>query len=317
MELKEVTAVFVREIDHINYLTVIDESGEEQVLAATDSHPFWVVTDEPDLERAASGNADGMYHENIDPGLNGFWVEAKDLREGDVFIGVNGELSTLVSKERVEFAEPITVYNFTVEGNHNYFVIAVEDENGQTSVLVHNVGPVIYDLYGRFPREKPSEQAKRIIENHIARELGKLGLSLDDPLGLRMKLGTLEGIIINAVQDAILNGVSEQAILMALYSKHEKDKPDLAAHLLALRGLRPSGGTDVIEPSDILSAAQKGINNRAQSLGMLNQGIAETQGALHDSLTAAQKATLLRDIYTNPRYGLVVRTPTAPRPPRQ
>ena len=59
MELKEVTAVFVREIDHINYLTVIDESGEEQVLAATDSHPFWVVTDDPDLERAASGYADG------------------------------------------------------------------------------------------------------------------------------------------------------------------------------------------------------------------------------------------------------------------
>ena len=104
----------------------------------TDSHPFWVVTDDPDLERAASGYADGMYHENIDPGLNGFWVEAKDLREGDVFIGANGELSTLVDMECVELDEPIMVYNFTVEGNHNYFVIAVEDENGQTCILVHN-----------------------------------------------------------------------------------------------------------------------------------------------------------------------------------
>jgi len=138
MELKEVTAVFVREIDHINYLTVIDESGEEQVLAATDSHPFWVVTDDPDLERAASGYADGMYHENIDPGLNGFWVEAKDLREGDVFIGANGEWSVFLSANRVEFPDGVTVYNFTVDGNHNYFVLAQDDSFGQTCVLVHN-----------------------------------------------------------------------------------------------------------------------------------------------------------------------------------
>jgi hypothetical protein len=135
---KEVTAVFVREVNHINYLTIVDEHGNEQVIETTDSHPFWVVTDEPDLERAAREYADGMYHENIDPGLNGFWVEAKDLREGDVFIGANGELSTLVSNERVEFPDGITVYNFTVDGNHNYFVIAQVSEYGQTCILVHN-----------------------------------------------------------------------------------------------------------------------------------------------------------------------------------
>jgi len=27
-----------------------------------------------------------LYHENIDPRLNGFWVEAKDLREGDIVL---------------------------------------------------------------------------------------------------------------------------------------------------------------------------------------------------------------------------------------
>ena len=97
---------------------------------------------EPDLSRAARGTVDEngvvLYHENIDPGLNGFWVEAKDLREGDVFLGANGELLTLVSQERVEFEESITVYNFTVDGNHNYFVIAADDVYGQTCVLVHN-----------------------------------------------------------------------------------------------------------------------------------------------------------------------------------
>jgi len=142
VELKEVTAVFVREADHINYLTIEDENGNIQTLEVTDVHPFWVVTDEPDLERAARGLVDEngvwLYHENIGPTDNGFWVEAKDLREGDVFLGANGELSTVVSNERVEFPEGVTVYNFTVDGNHNYFVIAQGDESGQTCVLVHN-----------------------------------------------------------------------------------------------------------------------------------------------------------------------------------
>ena len=65
-------------------------------------------------------------------------VEAKDLREGDVFLGANGELSILVSAERVQFEETIKVYNFTVDGNSNYFVIAKCDPFGQTCILVHN-----------------------------------------------------------------------------------------------------------------------------------------------------------------------------------
>ena len=118
-------------------------------MAVTDAHPFWVVTDDPDLERAAQEYGDGFYHENVEPGLNGFGVEAKDLREGDVLLGANGELLTFVSKERVELEESLTVYNFTVSGNHNYFVFAETDEYGQTCVLVHNG-----DSWGEWLREK-------------------------------------------------------------------------------------------------------------------------------------------------------------------
>ena len=57
---------------------------------------------------------------------------------GDVFIGANGELSTFVAIERVVFPEGIKVYNFTVDGNHSYFVLAEVGEYGQTSILVHN-----------------------------------------------------------------------------------------------------------------------------------------------------------------------------------
>ena len=101
-----------------------------------------MVTDAPDLSRAARSvvNENGviLYHENIESGLNGFWVEAKDLRAGDALLGAKGELSVLVSAERVVFPDGIKVYNFTVDGNHNYFVIAKTDEFGQTCVLVHN-----------------------------------------------------------------------------------------------------------------------------------------------------------------------------------
>jgi hypothetical protein len=58
--------------------TIVDENENVQVLEVTDLHPYWVVTDEPDLERAAREYVNGMWHENIAPGLNGFWVEAKD-----------------------------------------------------------------------------------------------------------------------------------------------------------------------------------------------------------------------------------------------
>ncbi|MDR0338458.1 MAG: HINT domain-containing protein, partial [Planctomycetaceae bacterium] len=79
-----------------------------------------------------------LYHENLGVTEHGYWVEAKDLKVGDVFLGANGEISCPIDKNRVEFPEGVTVYNFTVDGNHDYFVIAQEYEFGQTCVLVHN-----------------------------------------------------------------------------------------------------------------------------------------------------------------------------------
>ena len=79
-----------------------------------------------------------LYHDNISPTEHGFWVEAKDLLVGDVFLGANGELSTLTNIVRVEQEGGIAVFNFEVEGNNNYFILAKEYEYGQTCVLVHN-----------------------------------------------------------------------------------------------------------------------------------------------------------------------------------
>jgi hypothetical protein len=49
VSLKEVTDTFVRTSGHLCYLTTIDEEGDTQVIETTDAHPFWVVTDNPDL----------------------------------------------------------------------------------------------------------------------------------------------------------------------------------------------------------------------------------------------------------------------------
>ena len=74
----------MHESDHINYLTIIDEDGDEQVIETTDSHPFWVLTDDPDFSRGARDYVDEngvvWYHENLDATEYGYWVEAKDLQ---------------------------------------------------------------------------------------------------------------------------------------------------------------------------------------------------------------------------------------------
>jgi hypothetical protein len=218
-------------------LTIEDENGNVQTLEVTDAHPFWVVTDDPDLERAARSVVDEngvwLYHENIGPTENGFWVEAKDLREGDVLLGANGELVTVVSNERVACPDGVTVYNFTVEGNHNYFVLAQTAELGQTSVLVHNAEygqPTVSDRYARNPGESDTAWAKRIIDGYINIEREKRKLT-DIVLTKNLaKLAILENIIIEAVFLAIAYGVPEAAILAALGD---------SKHLTALSVLRP------------------------------------------------------------------------------
>jgi len=142
VELRAVTSTLAKTSDHINYLTIVDENGHEQGIETTDGHPFWVVTNDPDMNRAARDyifeNGSWLYHEDVTPTEHGYWVEAKDLQVGDVFLGANGELSTLTNLVRVEQDGGIAVFNFTVEGNHNYYILAKEYEYGQSCILVHN-----------------------------------------------------------------------------------------------------------------------------------------------------------------------------------
>ncbi len=100
-EEKEVTETYVKQARETVKLTV---DGEE--IETTKGHPVYVE--------------------------NKGYIAASQLRAGDILVDVNGEKHVL-EKVRHELKErPISVYNFAVADNHNYYV-------GKTGVLVHNV----------------------------------------------------------------------------------------------------------------------------------------------------------------------------------
>ena len=59
------------------------------------------------------------------------WIDAIDLRAGDILVRSNGEYVVVEAVEHELLESPITVYNFEVEDFHTYHV-------GSASVLVHN-----------------------------------------------------------------------------------------------------------------------------------------------------------------------------------
>ena len=63
----------------------------------------------------------------------GQWTKAGMLKVGDIILGEDLEKIRIESIEKVQ--KDVTVYNFTVDGTHIYFV-----SNGDKSFLVHNKG---------------------------------------------------------------------------------------------------------------------------------------------------------------------------------
>ena len=92
-------------INKVNRLIELDIDGE--MIQCTETHPFQVK----------------------DKG----WVDACNLKPGDVVYTKNWGTATVQSVNLLEFDEPVEVYNFEVEDCHTYFV-------GKLGFLVHNGG---------------------------------------------------------------------------------------------------------------------------------------------------------------------------------
>jgi hypothetical protein len=107
-ELRPVTALTPPHRDRLLELRI---EGERTPLRPSTSHPFWAK------RRAA------------DPG---HWIEAANLVAGELLETIDGRWVAIQSVAPVD--KPETVYNFTVEEDHDYFV-------GDEGLLVHNFSP--------------------------------------------------------------------------------------------------------------------------------------------------------------------------------
>ena len=113
---KTVLETYIREDSKLIHLMI---NGEENI--TTETHPFYVK--------------------------NQGFIKAGELIVGDELLDVNGNV-LLVEKFNVELTdEPVTVYNFQVEGFHTYHV-------GCFYVLVHNAD------YNQSPKEIMAERTK-------------------------------------------------------------------------------------------------------------------------------------------------------------
>lgn len=103
---KRVTAtIHTKDDKHFTALTIKTALNEE-IIIATDTHPFWA----PDQQR---------------------WVDAGDLHPGDSLRTASGGSATVV--ETRHYAKKQETYDLTVDRIHTYYVLA-----GETPVLVHN-----------------------------------------------------------------------------------------------------------------------------------------------------------------------------------
>ena len=60
------------------------------------------------------------------------WIDACELELGDILVDKTGNDKEITDIKTKIYAEPVTVYNFEVEDNHNYFV-------GEENILVYTI----------------------------------------------------------------------------------------------------------------------------------------------------------------------------------
>lgn len=99
---------------------------EDEVIEVTGGHPFWVVDG---VNLASRPIVDHILYGERGMTPNGRWVNARDLKPGDIFLDYFDNEFTL---ENISYRyDTVTVYNFEVVGTHSYVVSSL-------GVLVHN-----------------------------------------------------------------------------------------------------------------------------------------------------------------------------------
>ncbi len=129
---------------HHGAMVTLHVRGE--TIRATGGHPFWVVRGEDMPTRPLPGHIPAY----VEGGkLEGRWMLAMHLREGDEFLLRDGEIAPLESVEVANAKEQ--VYNFKVAELENYAV-------GIAGILVHNTNKVTGEGAEGAPGEVPGTQ---------------------------------------------------------------------------------------------------------------------------------------------------------------
>jgi len=105
------------------------ETGVEQTITTTLTHPFFVQT-----TRQVAHASEG--HVYAGPLADGYWIDAADLRAGDRLLNDDSSWAEVVSSRTL--AQPLRAYNLTVKDFHTYFVAA---NKNAAPVWVHNDCP--------------------------------------------------------------------------------------------------------------------------------------------------------------------------------
>lgn len=107
LEQQRVTAVIQHTAYALEDVTILDASGKSETIQATLEHPFYVE------------------------GLG--WTGSSHLIAGEHLLEPDGSEATVTSVTTESHPEGVTVYNFTVDTDHTYFV-----DQGGAAVWVHN-----------------------------------------------------------------------------------------------------------------------------------------------------------------------------------
>ena len=113
LEYKKVLQKMSRYADDIYNIKI---EGESKPLAVTSEHPFFIRFN--------------LLRDGFRTDSEGEWREVRDLKAGDEIRLASGLWAKVLE---VKFKGEGQVYNFEVEGNHNYFV-------GNLHLLTHNIG---------------------------------------------------------------------------------------------------------------------------------------------------------------------------------
>ena len=130
-------------------------------IESTSGHPYWVIEGDNLEDRRFETLDHECKPSNM---IRGRWVQAIDLRPGDLLLMSTGKtdlVSSLIVAEKID-----TVYNFEVEDCHNYSV-------GHAGVLVHNGGGAAFGKScfeaAKRAQSKILGQWKNVIESMSAR----------------------------------------------------------------------------------------------------------------------------------------------------